>query len=220
MIARSNYLKEIRKLISFYPVTAILGPRQCGKTTLAQILKADHFFDLENPRDLTRLDQPQLVLERLEGLIVIDEIQLKPSLFSLLRYLVDYNPQTKYVILGSASPDLLRQSNQTLAGRIGFLYLNGFNMAEVANAEWRKLWWRGSFPNAFLAPNDEFASRWIDDYISTFLERDISQFGIQVSSVALRRFWIMLSHYHSNIVNYSNLGRSLQLDDKTIRNYL
>lgn len=219
-INRARQLDQLLKLIQFSPVVAILGPRQSGKTTLAKMVNADHYFDLENPRDLARLEHPQTALEGLTGLVVIDEIQLRPDLFPLLRYLVDQQVETHYLILGSASRDLIRQGNETLAGRILFLHLNGFALDEVGSEQWKKLWWRGGFPRAFLAPSDEMASKWLEDYITTFLERDIPQFGIQVAPAMLRRFWIMLSHYHGNIVNYSELGRSLQVADTTIRNYV
>jgi uncharacterized protein len=217
---RAKQLNQILKFIKFSPIVAILGPRQSGKTTLARMINADHYFDLENPRDLARLEHPQTALEELTGLVVIDEVQLRPDLFPLLRYLVDQQLKTHYLILGSASRDLIRQGNETLAGRILFLNLQGFSLEEIGNEQWKKLWWRGGFPRAFLAPDDEMASKWLEDYITTFLERDIPQFGIQVAPAMLRRFWIMLSHYHGNIVNYSELGRSLQVADTTIRNYV
>lgn len=219
-IERSRQTRQLERLIAFSPVVAILGPRQSGKTTLAKTVGAHHYFDLENPRDLARLEQPQIALERLRGLVVIDEIQLRPDLFPLLRYLVDKQNGTNYLILGSASRDLIRQGSETLAGRISFLHLEGFSLDEVGVGVWRRLWWRGGFPRAFLAPDDELANRWLEDYLATFLERNIPQFGIQVPPAALRRFWIMLSHYHGNLINYSELGRSLQVADTTIRHYL
>ena len=219
-IQRSRKLGELRKYLEFSPVVAILGARQSGKTTLAKEVGSDHYFDLENPRDLARLEHPQTALESLEGLVVIDEIQLRPDLFPLLRFLVDQQEKTRYLILGSASRDLVRQGNETLAGRVLFLRLAGFALDEVGVDQWKQLWWRGGFPRAFLAPSNDLASKWLDDYISTFLERDIPQFGIQVPAATLRKFWIMLSHYHGNIINYSELGRSLQVADTTIRHYL
>jgi predicted AAA+ superfamily ATPase len=219
-INRERQCTLLDKYLAFSPIVAILGPRQSGKTTLAKAVSADHYFDLENPRDVARLDQAQLALERLSGLVVIDEIQYKPELFSLLRYLVDSKTDTRYLILGSASRDLIRQGNETLAGRITFLNLNGFALDEVGVEHWRQLWWRGGFPRAYLATDDSLASKWLEDYLSTFLERDIPQFGIQVPAATMRRFWIMLSHYHGNLVNYSELGRSLQVADTTIRHYL
>jgi predicted AAA+ superfamily ATPase len=206
--------------LEFNPVVAILGPRQSGKTTLAKQVAADHYFDLENPRDLARLENPQIALESLSGLVVIDEVQLHPGLFPLLRHLVDERKDTRYLILGSASRDLIRQGNETLAGRILFLHLNGFALDEVGAVHWKQLWWRGGFPRSYLAPTDALSQKWLDDYITTFLERDIPQFGIQVPAATLRRFWVMLSHYHGNLINYSELGRSLQVADTTIRHYI
>ena len=220
MINREESLNLLKRYTQNSPITAILGPRQSGKTTLAKAIKADHYFDLENPRDLVRLETAQTLFENLEGLVVIDEIQLRPDLFPLLRYLVDTYPETRYLILGSASRDMIRQGNESLAGRVTFHYLNGFNLNEIGVQNWNQLWLRGGFPRAYLAPDSEMTQKWLDDYISTFLERDIPQFGIKTPAATLRRFWIMLSYYHGNIVNYSELGRSLQVSDTTIKNYL
>ncbi|MFP4069004.1 MAG: ATP-binding protein [Verrucomicrobiota bacterium] len=219
-LQRNRQLKRLRELIDFSPIVAILGPRQSGKTTLARQVAADHYFDLENPRDVARLEHPQTTLEGMEGLVVIDEIQLRPDLFPLLRYLVDRQEAVRYLILGSASRDLIRQGNETLAGRIAFMRLEGFSLDEVGAAAWKRLWWRGGFPRAYFAPSDGLAEQWLEDYLSTFLERDIPQFGIQVPAATLRRFWIMLSHYHGNVLNYAELGRSLQVADTTIRHYI
>ncbi len=219
-IKRTRILTKLDQYLDYSPIVAILGPRQCGKTTLSREVNYDHYFDLENPRDQARLENAQLVLEQLTGLVVIDEIQLRPEIFSLLRVLSDQQESTTYLILGSASRDLMRQGNQTLAGRIVFLYLNGFNLDEIDLQNWSQLWWRGGFPRAYLAPDETLSRKWIEDYISTFLERDIPQFGIQIPAATIRRFWIMLSHYHGQVINYSELGRSLQISDNTIRNYL
>jgi predicted AAA+ superfamily ATPase len=219
-VKRARLIHSLKSFVEFSPVVAILGPRQSGKTTLAKAMAADHYFDLENPRDLARLEAPQLALEALTGLVVIDEIQLKPELFPLLRFLSDQQSETRYLILGSASRDLIRQGSETLAGRILFLRLSGFTLDEVGGKHWRQLWWRGGFPRAYLAPENKLVSQWLEDYLSTFLERDIPQFGIQVPAATLRRFWIMLSHYHGNVINYSELGRSLQVADTTIRHYI
>ena len=220
VISRERQLFKLQRLVASSPITAILGPRQSGKTTLAKHVEADHYFDLENPRDLARLEHSQTALEALTGLVVIDEIQLRPDLFPILRYLVDQQMQTRYLILGSASRDLIRQGSETLAGRISFLYLSGFSLDEVGAFSWKSLWWRGGFPRAYLAPSDVQANQWLEDYLSTFLERDVPQFGIQVPAATLRRFWIMLSHYHGNLINYSELGRSLQVANTTIRHYV
>jgi hypothetical protein len=209
----------LARLMNIFPVVAILGPRQCGKTTLAKILKADHYFDLENPQDLTLLDQPQLALEDLKGVIVIDEIQRKPDLFPLLRYLVDQNKKQKFVILGSASRDLIRQSSETLAGRIAYHYLGGFRLSDIEPAKAKTLWLRGGLPRSFLAASDAASLTWRSQYITTFLERDIPQLGINIPSRTLRQFWTMLSHYHGQILNYAELGRSFGVSDMTVRKY-
>ena len=209
----------LARLMTIFPVVAILGPRQCGKTTLAKILKADHYFDLENPQDAILLDQPQLALEDLKGVIVIDEIQRKPDLFTLLRYLVDQNKKQKFVILGSASRDLIRQSSETLAGRIAYHYLGGFRLSDIEPAKAKTLWLRGGLPRSFLAASDGASLTWRSQYITTFLERDIPQLGINIPARTLRQFWTMLSHYHGQILNYAELGRSFGVSDMTVRKY-
>lgn len=220
LINRKRDLAEIRKLIELFPVTVILGQRQCGKTTIAGQFEYNHYFDLENPRDLAILDQPQLALENLSGLIVIDEIQRKPDLFPLLRYLIDTNPNQKYLILGNASRNLLKQSSESLAGRIGYYHLNGFRISDVGKEHMVRLWQRGGLPRSYLANSEEASLLWRENYISTFLERDIPQLGIQIPSLTLRRFWIMISHYHGQILNYSELGRSFGISDMTVRKYI
>ncbi|UCD79705.1 MAG: ATP-binding protein [Desulfobacterales bacterium] len=219
LIRRDIDRQEIKSRIDSYPVTAILGSRQCGKTTIAQEFRVDHYFDLENPRDLVRLEQPQLALEDLSGLIVIDEIQRMPDIFPLIRYLVDNNPHQKFLILGSASRDLIRQSSETLAGRISYYYLGGLRISDVGAENIKKLWLRGGLPPSVLAPSEVASIRWREDYITTFLERDIPQLGISIASQSLRRFWTMLSHYHGQIMNYSEIGRSFGSSDMTVRNY-
>jgi len=196
------------------------APRQCGKTTLARTLDADHFFDLESPRDLAALEHPQLALEDLDGLIVIDEIQWAPDLFPLLRHLVDTRPTQRYLILGSASRDLVRQGSESLAGRIIYHHLGGFRIDDVDAAVLPTLWLRGGLPLAFLAANDARSLRWRESFIGTFLERDIPQLGIEIPARSLRRFWIMLSHYHGQILNYAELGRSFGISDMTVRRYV
>ena len=220
MIQRTNFLKKLKKMIGQFPVTAILGSRQCGKTTLAKQINSDHYFDLENPRDIERLAQPQLALETLEGIIVIDEIKRKPDLFPLLRFLVDEKKNQKYLILGSASRDLVSKSSETLAGRIGYLYLDGFSTEEIGTDKWRKLLLRGGFPDSFLADDDLLSYEWRQQFITTFLERDIPALGISIPSITLRRFWIMLSHYHGQTLNYSELSRSFGVSDTTVRRYI
>ena len=219
IVPRAQDLEAVAKLMAAFPVTAILGPRQCGKTTLAQAFTADHSFDLENPRDVARLEQPQLALEDLRGLIVIDEIQRLPDLFPLLRFLVDRGVGQKYLILGSASRDLIRQGSETLAGRIAFHQLGGFRLSDIGVENATRLWLRGGLPRSFLAKTEEASLVWRRQYISTFLERDIPQLGISVPARTLRRFWTMLSHYHGQILNYSELGRSFGVSDMTVRRY-
>lgn len=219
LIERRTDFEEIQKLIRLFPVVAILGPRQCGKTTLVKAMVYDHYFDLENPRDITRLEQPQLALEGLKGVIVIDEIQRIPDLFPLIRYLVDTQPQQKYVILGSASKNLLRQSSESLAGRIAYYHLGGFTLTDVGFDHMETLWFRGPLPRSYLAETDEESRVWRESYINTFLERDIPQLGIQIPSRTLRRFWTMLSYYHGGIINYAELGRSFGISDMTVRKY-
>ncbi len=217
---RRHELENVKRLMKAFPVTAILGPRQVGKTFLSKKISTDHYFDLENPRDLAAFDQPQLLLEKLTGTIVIDEVQRRPELFSLLRVLVDNFSKQKYLILGSASGTLLRQSSESLAGRIGYYYLSGFNLKDVGKAKMEKLWIRGGFPRSFLASNLSASQEWLDNYLTTFLEKDIPQLGITIPAQTLRRFWIMISHYHGQIVNFSEIGRSFGVSDMTIRKYM
>lgn len=224
IIPRPLDLRELRKRLKQFPVVAIIGPRQCGKTTLArqyiQEIKSKniHFFDLEDPTDLAKLVNPKLALSDLRGLIVIDEVQRKPDLFPVLRVLIDQKKTVKFLILGSASRDLLAQSSETLAGRISYFELSGFHLAEVDNQN--KLWVRGGFPKSYLARNDSESFQWRQDFISTFLERDIPSFGIRIPSQTLRRFWMMLAHYHGQLFNASEIGRSLAKGDKTVKDYL
>lgn len=219
---RPLYLHEIEKQFRIHKVCAILGPRQCGKTTLAHMYAASQalpvsFFDLENPYDLAQFENPMLALENLEGLIIIDEIQRRPELFPTLRYLVDYKKQ-RFLILGSASPTLLHQSSETLAGRIGYIELSPFNIEEVK--EIFPLWIRGGFPLSFLAPSLEDSWTWRKSYIQTYLEKEIPTLGFKIPSQHLYRFWTMLAHYHGNIFNSHELGRSLDISSHTTRKYL
>lgn len=211
---------RIVELMQTFPVTAILGPRQCGKTTLAGQISCDHYFDLENPRDMARMENPQLALEDLSGQIVIDEIQRMPDLFPLIRFLVDHKSGQKYLILGSASRDLIRQSSESLAGRIGYYTLGGFRLQDVGVEHFKTLWLRGGFPDAFKPENEGQSLLWRQNFITTFLERDIPQLGINIPAGTLRRFWTMLSHYHGQVLNYSELGRSFGISDVTVRRYI
>lgn len=220
MITRTHDSGLLQELMDQFPVTAILGPRQSGKTTLAREFGAAHAFDLENPRDASLLEKPQLTLEALSGLIVIDEVQRVPELFPLLRYLVDTRPDQRYLILGSASRDLLQQSSESLAGRIAYHELGGFRLEDVGVDAWRTLWWRGGLPRSFAAASDAASHRWREHYITTFLERDIPQLGIDIPAATLRRFWTMLCHYHGQQLNYAEFSRSFGVTDKTVRKYL
>jgi uncharacterized protein len=219
-VARKTNLAEIQQLLSSFSVVAILGPRQCGKTTIAKKINNRHYFDFENPIDLAKFENPQLLLEKLSGLIVIDEIQRKPEIFPILRYLVDNFPNQKYLILGSASRDLIQQSSESLAGRIAYYELSGFKIHELGKEKLFNLWSRGGFPLSFLAKNNKISLTWREQYISTFLERDIPALGIKIPANTLRRFWMMISHYHGQLLNYSELGRSFGISDMTVRKYI
>jgi len=226
MIPRQDQVDQVADLLQQFPVVAILGARQVGKTTLARLLAEHdegplHWFDLENPAHMARLAEPQVVLEGLEGLVVIDEVQRIPDLFPLLRVLVDRpDNRLRFLIAGSASPDLLRQSSETLAGRVAYHVLDGLSLDEVGPERSGNLWLRGGFPRSFLAPNDGQSLRWREEFIQTFLERDLPQLGISIPSVTLRRFWTMLAHYHGQVWNSSEFARSFGVSDKTVRRYL
>ncbi len=223
---RPFFIKQIERAFRSHSVVAILGPRQCGKTTLAHLfIKQEklngsvHFFDLENPVDLGILENPKTALESLDGLIVLDEIQRMPDLFPILRVLVDQKrPGRRFLVLGSASRDLIRQTSETLAGRIAYIELTPFSLFEVESPS--KLWLRGGFPNSYLADTIEDSMYWREQYVTTFLEKDIPSLGIRIAPQALRRFWMMLTHYHGQTFNASEIGKSLGLADTTVRHYL
>ena len=227
ILARTAYLDAIRERLKDYPIVALPGPRQVGKTTLARLYAesldgpALHFFDLESPADLARLANPELALAPLEGLIILDEIQRIPELFPVLRVLADRPATTaKFLILGSASLELVKGASESLAGRISFVDVTGFTVGEVGEQHLLKLWWRGGFPRAFLAGDDRIANQWHQDFFRTFLEQDIPQLGIRIPAMTLRRFWTMLAHYHGQIWNASELARSLGTSEPTTRRYL
>ena len=219
-LPRPRELEAVRAGLRRAPVTALLGPRQCGKTTLAQSLKAEHFFDLEDPRSLARLDEPQTALEGLTGTVVIDEVQRKPDLFPLLRVLADRQQAVRYLLLGSASPDLVKEVSESLAGRVAYHDLGPLAVDETGVREWRKLWLRGGFPRSYLADDDTASALWREDFIRSYLERDIPGLGISIPAQTLRRFWVMVSHYHGQVLNLSELGRSFGVSDHTVRRYL
>lgn len=224
IISRSVLLKALREGLKANPVVALLGPRQCGKTTLARhLVKTGKttYLDLENPTDLARLAEPMLALERIKGLVVIDEVQRHPELFPVVRVLADRRPlPARFLALGSASPELLRQTSETLAGRVRFVEMGGFSLSEVGAAHWRKLWVRGGFPRSYLARSQSESLRWREDFIRTFLERDLAQLGVRVPAATMRRFWIMLAHYAGGIWNGSEIGRSLGDAHTTVRRHL
>lgn len=230
MIPRPAKLDRVLALLQDFPVVALLGPRQSGKTTLARSYLAaqgfpaegsPNYFDLEDPTALARLATPKLALEQLSGLVVIDEVQRAPDLFPLLRVLVDRDSsQTRFLVLGSASRDLIRQSSETLAGRIAYLEVPPLNLVEVGSTEADRLWIRGGFPRSFLAESDASSQEWRRQFIQTFLERDIPSLGLTLPPQQLRRFWVMLAHLHGQTFNASEIGRSLQVSDTTVARYL
>lgn len=222
MKLRAQWLNNIRQLFRNHSIVALLGPRQCGKTTLAKqyanTIKVKQYFDLEKHSDFAQLQEPQLTLQRLKGLIIIDEIQRLPDLFSLLRALVDEKKSQNYLILGSASRELIKQSSESLAGRIAYLELTPFGLQEIPRLE--KLWLRGGFPKSILASSNVNSWQWRENYISTYLEQDIPNLGIHIPAATLRRFWMMLTHYHANIFNASELASAFATADTTVRRYL
>jgi hypothetical protein len=220
LIERRKDVENLRVLLDTFPVTAILGPRQVGKTTMAKGFRPDHAFDMENPRDVVALSNPQLTLERLEGLIMIDEVQRMPSLFPLIRYLVDEHPKQRYLLLGSAAAHLRQQSGESLAGRIGYYHLTGLNLTETGPEHMQKRWLRGGFPRSYVAETDNQSLLWRNNFITTFLEKDLAALGMAIPSGVMYRFWLMLSHYHGQTLNYSELGRAFGVPDKTVKHYI
>lgn len=226
---RERLIQRLSTAIRSAKVVALLGPRQVGKTTLARQFARSgqlpwenlNYFDLEDPAHLERLATPKLALERLAGLVVIDEVQHRPNLFPILRVLVDReNNPARFLILGSASRDLIRQSSETLAGRIEFIEVTPFSLEETGPPGLDTLWLRGGLPLSFLAASDEASWRWREAYIKTFLERDIPALGLQIPAATLRRFWMMLAHYHGQQFNASEIGKSLGVADTTASRYL
>lgn len=224
MVKRLALLSQIRHALRRSRVVALIGPRQSGKTTLAQqIVPPDspRYFDLEEPTSLARLAEPMTALAPLRGVIVIDEVQRRQDLFPMLRVLADRRPlSARFLILGSASPELLRQSSESLAGRMETITLPGFTLAEVGARALNRHWLRGGFPRSFLARTHEDSLRWRNEFIQTFLERDLPQLGVSIPAQALRRFWAMVAHYHGNIWNAAEPARSLGVSEPTVRRYL
>ncbi len=226
MIERLKEHETLRRLIARHPVVGIIGARQVGKTTLARsFVRTTHepysFFDLENSEDLARLSDPLFTLKKLKGLIVIDEVQRLPGIFSALRVLVDRpRPSARFLVLGSASPKLLRQSSETLAGRIFYHEVTGFGVDEVGIGNHERLWVRGGFPRSYLDRTADGSLEWRQEFITTFLERDLPQLGIAFPAITMRRFWNMLAHCHGQIWNSSEFGRAFGVADTTVRRYL
>ena len=226
MVPRERQVEEVRGLLKAFPVVAILGARQVGKTTLSRLLSghggaAISHFDLESSEDLARLEDPLLTLRPLKGLVVIDEVQRRPGLFQSLRVLVDEpGAGRRYLVLGSASPELLRQSSETLAGRIAYHVLPGFSVGEVGERQANRLWRRGGFPRSFLAESEAESFRWRQEMVKTYLERDLPGLGLRLPAPNVRRFWTMLAHYHGQVWNGSELGRAFGVAHTTVRRYL
>jgi len=225
VFGRSSEVRDVRRLLATNPVVAILGPRQVGKTTLARALARrwggrTTTFDLEDPRDIERLVDPSTVLRPLRGLVVIDEIQRRPDLFPVLRVLADRDRRpARFLVLGSASPGLLRQSSESLAGRVAYFELQGFGLGDVG-ARWDRLWIRGGFPRSYLARSDDESLRWRRDLIRTFLERDLPELGITIAARTIHRFWMMLTHYHAQVWNGAELARAFGIAETTVKRYL
>ncbi len=223
-INRGEMRQRVDTALRRSPVVAIIGPRQCGKTTLARAIAEDckaHYFDLEDSRTESRLANPMLALEPLKGLVILDEIQLVPDLFPALRVLSDRPAKpASFLILGSASPELVSKSAETLAGRIEYVDMGGFSLGETGCENLQRLWLRGGFPRSFLPEQESDSFAWRENFVRTFLERDIPRFGINIPAQSLRRLWTMLAHYHGQILNASELGRSLAESYMTIKRHM
>jgi hypothetical protein len=224
MIRRRTDLALLQAALKRSRVAALLGPRQCGKTTLArQFVPATspNYFDLEDSASLARLSEPDTTLRPLKGLVVIDEIQRRPDLFPLLRVLADRRPlPARFLILGSAAPERLKQSSETLAGRLETIPLEGFRLADLGVADLGRHWRRGGFPLAYTARTEPDSLAWRRQFLQTLVERDLPQLGVTIPSAALRRFWNMVAHYHGQIWNSAELARALAVNETTVRRYL
>ncbi len=226
MVRRQAHLRHLERLLVERPVVALLGARRVGKTTLArEVMRRRRgpctVFDLEDPRDVARLSEPMLALEPLRGLVVLDEVQNRPDIFPVLRVLTDRpRRRARFLVLGSASPELLQQSSESLAGRITFYELPGFDLEEVGLANVARLWFRGAFPESYLARTHRESGEWRRDFVRTFLERDLPQLGITIPATTLSRFWTMLAHYHTQVWNGSDFARSFGVSHTTVEKYL
>jgi uncharacterized protein len=224
MISRNGLLTQLSDALSFWRGVVLLGPRQVGKTTLARqfsSVNSPNYFDLENPRSRDRLLDPMQALENLHGLVVIDEVQLAPHLFPVLRVLMDRsNEPGQYLLLGSAAPALLRQSNESLLGRVCTIEVTGFNIDDTAPADHAKLWLRGGYPLSFTAPSDAKSMAWRDSAVHSYLYTDLPQLGLNIDATAMLRFWKMLAHYHGQLWNAAAPARSLGVSETTVRRYL
>jgi len=225
-VKRVSHLKTVLESLQFFPIVALLGARQVGKTTLAKKLLGTtegetHHFDLEDPIDIARLHDPMLALKPLKGLVVLDEIQRMPELFPILRVLADRDPiPARFLILGCASPNLARQSSESLAGRMIHHAMGGFQLNEVGDEHAQQLWSRGGFPRSFLAPDDALSLKWRKAFLRTFLEHDLPQLGFNHSPERMRRFWSMLAHYHGQTWNGAELARAFGVSETSVRRYL
>ncbi len=225
-IERPRERSALLRLLRQAPVVGLMGARQVGKTTLARDVARRYdgpvtHLDLERPRDLARLEDAELALASLRGLVVIDEVQRRPELFPVLRVLADRPRRpARFLVLGSSTPDLLRQTSESLAGRIAYRELAGLSLDEVGVARLRRLWLRGGFPRSFLARSERESVEWRGDFVRTFLERDLPQQGVTIPALTLRRFWTMLAHYHGQVWNAAEFGRSFGVADTTVRRYL
>lgn len=226
MLDRPNKLKAIQEGFDRSSIVSITGLRQSGKTTIAKKFASKFsgkstYFDLEDPRSLARLTEPMTALEGLSGLVVIDEVQRMPSLFPILRVLADRKDQpAKFLLLGSASPVLIKEISESLAGRVALFEMDGFNLQEIGAKNFKNLWCRGGLPPSYLAKSDTDSLRWRQDFITLFIERDLPQFGVTIPSATMRRFWAMLAHYHGQTWNASELAKSFDVSQAVIRKKL
>lgn len=223
MIPRTNHLRRIEARLRAFKVVGIIGARQVGKTTLAREIARKHgatYFDLERPSDLARLADPSVALEPLRGLVVLDEIQRRPDLFPAIRAIVDRPRGPRFLVLGSASPELLQQTSESLAGRIAYHELPPLALSEVGMGRRDRLWLRGGFPSSFTARSERESFEWRESFIQTFVERDAPQLGLGMPAMSLRRLWAMLAHVHGQVLNASDLARSMGVSDVTIRRWI